>query len=167
MLKPFFLSMAVVAITIVSATAPALPAQDAAPSSAAKSATKLAPESHAKAKKIYEIDCAICHGATGDGKTDIAKDMQLNLLDWTAPNSLAGKSDHELFDAVRKGKGKMPAEDEGRAKNDDLKNLITYIRKFARDQSAVPAATQPAAAPEPISAPAAVPTPAAAPAPGK
>jgi cytochrome c5 len=165
MLKPFFLSMAVVAITVASATAPALPPQDAAPSPGVKSAAKLTPEAHAKAKKIYEIDCAICHGPTGDGKTDIAKDMQLNLLDWTDPNSLANKSDHDLFESVRKGKGKMPAEDEGRAKNDDLKNLIIYIRKFAKDQPAAPAASHPAAAPEPSSAPSAA--PAAAPAPGK
>jgi mono/diheme cytochrome c family protein len=38
-----------------------------------------------RAKQIYNIDCALCHGANGDGKTDLAKDMQLNLSDLRRP----------------------------------------------------------------------------------
>jgi len=81
--------------------------------------------------------------------------MQLNLLDWTDPKSLATMSDQALFDAIRKGKGKMPPEDEGRAKNDEIRYLVAYIRKFAKDQPASTAApvAQPATAPAPEAVP--------------
>jgi mono/diheme cytochrome c family protein len=120
----------------------------------------MGPEATAKAKKMYEMDCALCHGSNGDGKTDLAKDMQLTLLDWTDPKSLSTMSDQALYDAIRKGKGKMPPEDDARAKNDEVRNLVTYIRKFGKDQPATSAA--PAA---PASQPATDPAPAAAPAP--
>jgi mono/diheme cytochrome c family protein len=93
----------------------------------------------AKAKKLYAIDCMVCHGEKGDGKTDTAKDMQLNLGDWTDPKTLTGKSDQELFDAIRKGKGKMPAEEAGRAKDDMVWSLILYIRSFPQAAAAPPA----------------------------
>src|ERR1051326_8213049 len=38
--------------------------------------TKLTPESIAKGKKLYGYDCVMCHGANGDGKGEIAKDMK-------------------------------------------------------------------------------------------
>jgi cytochrome c len=59
-----------------------------------------------RAKKLYQVDCAMCHGDNGDGKTDLAKDMQLSLPDWTNPATLAGKLDQSLFNAIRNGKGK-------------------------------------------------------------
>ncbi len=168
MLKSFFLFTAVVLLVLASASAPARPPQEST-SAPAKNA-KTAPDTHSRAKKLYELDCALCHGSTGDGKTDLAKDMQLSLLDWTDPKALANLSDQQLFDAIRKGKGKMPPEDEGRAKSEEIKNLVTYIRKLAKDQAAAPAPAQPAATPAPAEPPpAATPTPAppAVPAPSK
>ena len=141
MLKPFLLFTAVVAILCTSAAAPARPPQDAS----APAAKKPSSEAYAKAKKLYDMDCALCHGTSGDGKSDLAKDMQLTLLDWTDSKSLAGKTDQQLFDAIRKGSGKMPPEDDSRAKNDEVRNMVIYIRHFAKEQ-ATPAA-QPAAAP--------------------
>ncbi|HEY6304274.1 MAG TPA: c-type cytochrome [Terriglobales bacterium] len=38
---------------------------------------KPTPESVAEGKKIYSYDCAQCHGAAGDGKTDVAKDPKI------------------------------------------------------------------------------------------
>ena len=140
MLKPFLLFTAVVAILCASAVAPARPPQDAT----APTAKKPSPEAYAKAKKLYDMDCALCHGPAGDGKSDLAKDMQLTMLDWTDAKSLAGKTDQQLFDAIRKGAGKMPPEDESRAKNDDVRNMVIYIRHFAKEQAA-PAANPPAA----------------------
>ncbi len=82
----------------------------------------------------------MCHGDNGDGKTDMAKDMNLTLADWTDPKSLAGMSDKDLFDIIRKGKGeKMPAEDESRAKDNEVLALVTYLRGFSKGQPAAPA----------------------------
>jgi cytochrome c5 len=147
MLKSILLFTAVVLLVMAASTASALPPQDAGASK------KASPDQLAKAKKVYNLDCALCHGATGDGKTDIAKDMQLTLDDWTDPKTLSSQSDAALIDIIRKGKGKMPPEDAGRATNDEVKGLVLYIRKLAKDQAA-PATAQPAAAP---AAPAATP----------
>jgi cytochrome c5 len=138
MLKSFLLFTAVVLLVFTSAPSPA-------------QTGKSAPDAHAKAKRLYDLDCALCHGATGDGKTDLGKDMGLNMMDWTDAKSLASWSDQALFDAIRKGKGKMPPEDASRAKDDEVKALVTYIRHLAKDQSAPAAepAPQPAATPAP------------------
>jgi len=155
MLKSFLLFTAVVLLVLASAPAPARPPQDGATTANVKTGAKLSPEAHAKAKKIFEQDCALCHGSTGDGKTDLAKDMQLTLLDWTDPKSLSTMSDQAIFDAIRKGKGKMPPEEEGRASNENVHNLVVYIRKMAKDQpsAAAPATEQPST-PAPAAAPA-------------
>jgi mono/diheme cytochrome c family protein len=125
-------------------------------------AGKTSPDMHAKAKKLYDLDCALCHGATGDGKTDLGKDMGLTMMDWTDPKALASWSDQAIFDAIRKGKGKMPPEDSSRAKDDEVKALVTYIRHMAKDQAAPTA--QPAAQPAETPAP---PAPPASPAPSR
>ena len=137
MLKSFLLFTAVVLLVAASASAPAGPSQE---SGAAPAGKKISPEALAKGKKVYNLDCALCHGATGDGKTDLAKDMQLTMADWTDPKTLAGQTDQQLFDTIRKGKGKMPAEEEGRAKNDEVHALVMYIRTFAKEGAAAPAA---------------------------
>jgi len=152
MLKSFLLFTAIVLLVLASASAQVRPPQDASQASAAK---KLSPEAQARAKKLYEQDCALCHGSSGDGKTDLAKDMSLTLLDWTDAKSLSTMSDQALFDAIRNGKGKMPGEDDARAKNDEVRNLVTYIRKFGKDQPAAsaPARAQPTATPAPATPP--------------
>lgn len=161
MLKPFLLLAAVVLIVLTPGSASLGVAQESgarhtsknaasSPSPAAAAADAQA-KGLAQAKKLYAIDCALCHGATGDGKTDVAKDMQLTLADWTDPKSLAGKSDQELTDIIRKGKDKMPPEDKSRATDAEVKNLIAYIRSMAKAQGAAPVApaTPDAAAPAP------------------
>jgi len=150
MLKSFLLFAAVVLLALASASAPARPPQEA--NQAGKKPTA---DAMAKARKVYDFDCAMCHGAAGDGKTDLAKDMQLTMLDWTDPKSLSGKSDQQLFDAIRKGAGKMPPEDTARATNDEVHNLVIYIRKFAKDQpAAAPSTDQPAQPQAPAAPPA-------------
>lgn len=151
MLKSFLLFTAVVLLVVASASAPARPPQE----SGTAPAKKMSAEALAKAKRVYNLDCALCHGATGDGKSDLAKDMQLTMADWTDPKSLAGQTDQQLFDVIRKGKGKMPPEDDSRAKNDEIKDVVQYIRTFGREGASAPAApaAQPPATPAPTTAP--------------
>jgi len=137
MSKPLLFVSAVVLFGITAWSASGSLAQD----QAQKNPVKPTEKSQARAKSIYAVDCAVCHGETGDGKTDLAKDMQLTLEDWTDPKTLAAKSDGDLFTVIRNGKDKMPPEGVGRAKDDDVRNLILYIRGMAK--------AQPAAAPSP------------------
>jgi mono/diheme cytochrome c family protein len=88
-------------------------------------------ESQAKAKKMYGYDCAMCHGDSGDGKTDLAKDVG-PMTDLSDAKTLEGKSDAALYDLIKNGKGKMPGEDGPRAKPDDLWNLVIYTRGLAK-----------------------------------
>lgn len=88
-------------------------------------------ESIASGKRIYGYDCAMCHGASGDGKGDLAGDMKLQLADLADPKSLAGKTDGELFYVIKNGKGDMPAEG-SRAKSDQLWDMVNYIRSLAK-----------------------------------
>jgi mono/diheme cytochrome c family protein len=120
------------AVTPQPAETPAAPAQ-------AKNPVKPTAESQAKAKSIYQIDCAMCHGDNGNGKTDLATSMNLNLDDWTNPATLANKTDADLFTIIRNGKGeKMPPEAAGRANDTEVWNLIIYIRNFSKVAPAAP-----------------------------
>ena len=93
-------------------------------------------EQQSKAKKIYEQDCALCHGDNGSGQTDIGKSLNLSS-DWTKHATLVGKTDEELFTIIRKGKGtNMPPEAEGRADDATIKHLISYIRGFSKNEAA-------------------------------
>jgi mono/diheme cytochrome c family protein len=144
MLKPLLLLPAVILFAIGPVSTRMSMAQDA---SSSKAGAKAANESMARAKEIYKIDCALCHNGNGDGKTDLAKDMQLTMTDFTDPKTLEARSDDDLFNLIRKGKDKMPGEDAGRAKNDEVKALILYIRNLPKTQPAVPAAATATAAP--------------------
>jgi cytochrome c5 len=141
MMNPLLLLSAVILFVLNPTPTPGPTPQEPTPAPAAASTNpvKPTPDSQAKAKKLYAIDCLMCHGEKGDGKTDIAKDMQLSLDDWTDPKSLAGKPDQALFDVIRNGKGKMPAEEAGRAKDDVVWNLVIYIRTFSQPGAAPPA----------------------------
>src|SRR3982074_2546241 len=88
-------------------------------------------ESLAKGKKMYGYDCAMCHGKAGDGKGDMASDYK-NVTDFTNPDALKNRTDGELFYITRNGKGSdMPPED-NRAKNDEIWNMVNYIKSFAK-----------------------------------
>jgi mono/diheme cytochrome c family protein len=88
-------------------------------------------ESLARGKRVYAIDCALCHGDKGDGKGDMASDIK-NITDFTNPDVQKHAADGEWFYIIRKGKGDMPPEDEGRAKVEEVWNLVNYIRAFGK-----------------------------------
>jgi mono/diheme cytochrome c family protein len=92
----------------------------------------------AQAKKTYGYDCAMCHGANGDGKGDLAVDMKLNLPDYRDPASLKDMTDGEIFYIIKNGKktekSEMPSEGD-RAKPDEIWNLVIYVRSFAKKEA--------------------------------
>jgi cytochrome c len=116
------------------------PVAPAAPTQPKNPVKQLNAESQAKAKQLYTIDCAMCHGDNGNGKTDLATSMSMTMDDWTNPAALANKTDADLFTIIRNGKDKMPPEAEGRAKDIDVWDLILYIRNFSKGAASTPAA---------------------------
>jgi mono/diheme cytochrome c family protein len=95
------------------------------------------PASLARAKQIYGFDCALCHGSDGSGKGDLG-DAKVKLLDYRDPTSLKALTDAQIYDIIEKGKGSMPPE-EGRAKPDEIWNLVIYLRSLSKGQTAVTA----------------------------
>ncbi len=92
---------------------------------------KATAESIAQGKKIYSYDCASCHGATGDGKTDVAKDLR--MPDLTDQARLKDRTDGELFYIIKNGHGDMPPEGD-RAKTEQLWDLVNYVRLLSKKQ---------------------------------
>ena len=105
-----------------------------------KNPVKPTPENLAEAKKFFGYDCAMCHGAAGDGKGDLAASMGLKMNDWRDSSKLADLSDGELFDLIVKGKGKMIGEGD-RYPAETVWELVNYVRAFEKkDTAATPKA---------------------------
>ncbi|HEX3572483.1 MAG TPA: c-type cytochrome [Acidobacteriaceae bacterium] len=137
MRKLLFILPGLLLIFAVPAQQPvATPAALVIPADAAKMVNPVKPTSEAlaKAKKMYGYDCAMCHGATGDGKGELVEDMKLTLKDYRDPATLKDVTDGEIFYIIKNGKGQMTGEGE-RAKPDDVWNLVLLLRSFAKKQS--------------------------------
>lgn len=89
---------------------------------------KPTPASLARARKMYGFDCALCHGATGNGKGEIAAGM--NLKDYTNPAALRDRTDGELFYIIQNGRGQMPGES-GRQTAEEAWNMVILVRSFS------------------------------------
>lgn len=109
------------------------PAQSSIPADAAHlvNPVKPTPESQAHAKKMYEYDCAVCHGPNGNGKGDLAADMKPPLKDYTDHAALKDLSDGELFYIIKNGKGQMTGEGD-REKPEGIWNMVILVRSFAK-----------------------------------
>ena len=92
---------------------------------------KATPEGLAAIKKIYGYDCAMCHGATGDGKGDVAASMNLTLKSWRDSTVISGISDGDMFDMILKGKGKMVGEGD-RLTPEKTWTMVHYVRSLAK-----------------------------------
>jgi mono/diheme cytochrome c family protein len=127
-----FLAFALWAQTDQSPAKPAAPEYKIPPADAAKAnPVKPGAESLAKGKKLYGYDCAMCHGKNGDGKGDMASDIK-NVTDFTNPDALKNRTDGELFYITKNGKGdNMPPEGD-RVKDEEIWNMVNYIRSFAK-----------------------------------
>ena len=130
MLKAVFVLLALMPFLL----APQQPAGPTViPAEAARMVNPVKPtaESQAHAKKMWGYDCAICHGAIGNGKGDIAAEMKPPLKDYTDPAALKDMTDGELFYIIKNGKGQMPGEGD-RAKADDIWNMVILVRSFSK-----------------------------------
>ncbi|MGB2606517.1 MAG: cytochrome c [Candidatus Sulfotelmatobacter sp.] len=117
-------------VTVTPPSYAAIPAEDAKQANPVKSS----PESLARAKKWWGLDCAMCHGKEGNGKGELAADMKLKIADFTDPNTLKDRTDGELFYIIKNGHQDMPAEGP-RIKPEENWDLVNYVRSLARAKS--------------------------------
>lgn len=120
--------------------APPLPAQEApkaaeckVPEEAAKkeNPSKADAGSISEGRRLFESQCAMCHGKSGDGKGELAATMNLSLKDYSKPAALKDVSDGAMFYVMQKGCGQMLGE-EGRLKSDQMWNLVNFIRSLGK-----------------------------------
>jgi mono/diheme cytochrome c family protein len=135
-LKPMLVLLTLFVSTVSPQQPPAAPAKlpIAIPAEAASmvNPVKPTPEAQAYVKKMYGYDCAMCHGATGDGKGDVAVQDKLSMKDFTDPATLSARTDGELFYIIKTGMGdKMPPEGD-RLKTDQLWNMVILMRSFPK-----------------------------------
>jgi mono/diheme cytochrome c family protein len=89
----------------------------------------------AEGRRLYDSQCAMCHGETGDGKGELAVSLVLTTTkDWTQPDTLKEWTDGQLFYVMDKGKRHMPGQ-EGRMKEDQKWNLVNFIRSLTKKES--------------------------------
>lgn len=50
----------------------------------------------------------MCNGKEGDGKGGTARDMKLNIVDFTNPATLKDRTDGELYYIIKNGHQDMP-----------------------------------------------------------
>jgi mono/diheme cytochrome c family protein len=114
-------------------TTQSAPAAAAIPAEAAKqpNPVKSSPESLARARKWWTMDCAMCHGKDGNGKGETASDMKLAMADFTDPTTLKGRTDGELFYVIKNGNNDMPPEGD-RVKIQENWDLVNYVRSLAK-----------------------------------
>lgn len=74
-----------------------------------------------KGREVYVRDCALCHGASGEGRLP-------GLVNFKESQVLY-RSDRVLIDIVRDGKGVMPSFN-GLLSDDDVRNVVAYLRTF-------------------------------------
>lgn len=125
--------------------APAAPAQTVhtykptAEDAARPNPMKFTTNSVARGKRVYDTQCAMCHGDTGLGDGDVAKDIGAKPPDFTNPATLKSRTDGELFAIIGEGSGLMPAQGD-RMKDYHKWDAINYLRSLS---GAVPAKSQP------------------------
>jgi mono/diheme cytochrome c family protein len=109
------------------------PSYAAIPIEAARQANPVrsSPESLARAKKWWEMDCIMCHGKEGNGKGDLAAEMKLKVADFTDPKTLKDRTDGEIFYIIKNGHQDMPPEGE-RIKPEENWDLVNYVRSLAK-----------------------------------
>jgi mono/diheme cytochrome c family protein len=80
-----------------------------------------------RGKKIFESQCAMCHGENADGNGEVAQEMKLNLPDFTKPETLKARTDGEVYKIISLGNPVMPAQDK-RMRDLQLWELVNFLR---------------------------------------
>ena len=86
----------------------------------------------ARGEKVYTLMCKKCHGAEGKGDGDKAAELKKKPADYTNAGFLNKFSDDDLKKIVLDGKDEMPAYKKKIRTAEDLENVISYIKTFAK-----------------------------------
>ncbi len=86
---------------------------------------------------LYKTYCAQCHGIEGDGMGINLRDMSVQPRDHTDTAWMSGRSDEELFKAVKEGglavsKSVLMPPWEGALSDDEIHRLVEHMRELCK-----------------------------------
>ncbi len=96
------------------------------------------PQALSEGKRIYEAQCAQCHGTNGDGKGPRGPEMAAQLWSWshgkgpgifTDINYMVQRNGADLTNAILDGGGPMPSF-RGKMSAEQLNDVVDYIYTF-------------------------------------
>ena len=124
-------------------------------SAAGQSAATARPDALADGKRLYDVNCANCHGARAQGA--VKAGFEISIIaerggkqppDLTDSVWDHGSTDSELFTVIKKGiPSGMMAPYEGRLSDVEIQNVVAYVRSVSASQAPTTAAPVPAPAP--------------------
>lgn len=82
---------------------------------------------------LYHTYCAQCHGVRGNGQGINVRDMSVQPRDHTDRVAMSGRSDDDLFKAIKEGgqsvnKSLLMPSWKGALSDDEIKSLVQYLR---------------------------------------
>lgn len=83
------------------------------------------------AAKVFSQNCAMCHGAKGEGNGPAAASLNPKPNNFTKGVFKYGSKDQDLVKTIKNGKGVMPAWG-AILKDKDINDLVGYIRTLKK-----------------------------------
>ncbi len=80
------------------------------------------------AATLYKAKCAVCHAADGSGNSDMGKKLSSPDL---RSDAIQKETDAQLTDGITNGKGKTMPAYKSKLSEDQIKDLVAYIRELA------------------------------------
>ena len=126
--RTVWLASAVAALSLGSFTMVAA-AQQKPAAGATKNPIASSPASIAAGKKLYDAQCASCHGATGKGDGKGGALLKPTPSDLTDTEWKNGHTDGEIFTVIRDGSKQTSMRGYGgRIPTNDIWNIVNYVR---------------------------------------
>ncbi len=125
----------------------ALPARESKPwlvpkeANARKSPVAATPAFLRESQAIYDKECAICHGAKGDGQGPGAQVLQVPPAKFTDAPMMKEMTDGEIFYKISEGRMPMPGF-KTKLSQEQRWSLVNYLRTFSQKAPAKQAAAK-------------------------
>lgn len=88
------------------------------------------PEAIESGKILYQSQCAMCHGKTGDGRGDLALEIKMRVPDISSPQVQKRRTDGEWLYIITHGHKEMPPEK--RLVDQQKWEMILYMRTLVK-----------------------------------
>jgi cytochrome c6 len=93
------------------------------------------PSAHAAddAAALFKVKCAACHAADGSGNSATGKALATPDL---RSDEVQKQTDAQLIDSITNGKGKKMPAYKGKLTDDEIKQLVGYVRELGKKKQA-------------------------------